>query len=212
MTVSDRNTGRQRELLQKGPQLVGPTELSILGDAPLVTAIGRFSEEALAEAYRRHSGAVYGLARRILRDETLAEEITQEVFLRLWNNPEKFDAERGTLRSFLLAHAHGRSIDVIRAESARRTREDNDARLTPKEGQNIEEEVWEMALADTIKEALSTLGESERRPIELAYFGGHTYREVAEMIGQPEGTVKSRIRSGLKRLKVSLGAVGLESP
>ena len=189
-----------------------PVELAALGDAPLVTAIGRFSEEALAEAYRRHSGAVYGLARRILRDETFAEEITQEVFLRLWNNPEKFDAERGTLRSYLLAHAHGRSIDVIRAESARRTREDNDARLTPKEGQNIEEEVWEMALADTIKEALSTLGESERRPIELAYFGGHTYREVAEMIGQPEGTVKSRIRSGLKRLKVSLGAVGLETP
>ena len=189
-----------------------PVELAALGDAPLVTAIGRFSEEALAEAYRRHSGAVYGLARRILRDETFAEEITQEVFLRLWNNPEKFDAERGTLRSYLLAHAHGRSIDVIRAESARRTREDNDARLTPKEGQNVEEEVWEMALADTIKEALSTLGESERRPIELAYFGGHTYREVAEMIGQPEGTVKSRIRSGLKRLKVSLGAVGLETP
>ena len=187
-----------------------PVELSTLGDAPLVTAIGRSSEEALSEAYRRHSGAVHGLARRILRDETLAEEITQEVFLRLWNNPEKFDAGRGSLRSFLLAHTHGRSVDLIRAESARRTREDNDARLTPRQGQNIEEEVWEMALADTIKEALSTLGESERRPIELAYFGGHTYREVAELIGQPEGTVKSRIRSGLKKLKVNLGAVGLE--
>lgn len=189
-----------------------PAELAELGDAPLVTAIGRYSEEALGEAYRRHSGAVHGLARRILRDETLAEEITQEVFLRLWNNPEKYDAGRGTLRSFLLAHTHGRSIDLIRSESARRTREDNDARLTPGQGQNIEEEVWEMALADTIKKALSTLGESERRPIELAYFGGHTYREVAEMIGQPEGTVKSRIRSGLKKLKVSLGAVGLETP
>jgi RNA polymerase sigma-70 factor (ECF subfamily) len=197
---------------QEGLLSMRPVELAELGDAPLVTAIGRFSEEALAEAYRRHSGAVHGLARRILRDETLAEEITQEVFLRLWNNPEKFDAGRGSLRSFLLAHTHGRSIDLIRAESARRTREDNDARLAPEQGQNIEEDVWEMALADTIKNALSTLGESERRPIELAYFGGHTYREVAEMIGQPEGTVKSRIRSGLKKLKMNLGAVGLETP
>ena len=190
---------------------MSPTELSELGDAPLVTAIGRFSQDALGEAYRRHSGAVHGLARRILRDETLAEEITQEVFLRLWNNPEKFDAERGSLRSFLLAHTHGRSIDYIRSESARRTREDNDARLTVNTSRNIEEEVWEMALADKIKEALSDLGEGERKPIELAYFGGHSYREVADMLGEPEGTIKSRIRSGLKRLKVSLDAAGVST-
>lgn len=76
---------------------------------------------------------------------------------------------------------------------------------------NIEEEVWEMALADKIKEALSDLGEGERKPIELAYFGGHSYREVADMLGEPEGTIKSRIRSGLKRLKVSLDAAGVST-
>lgn len=184
-------------------------ELSTLSDASLVTAIGRFSQEALAEAYRRHSGSVYGLARRILRDETLAEEITQEVFMRLWDNPEKYDADRGSLRSYLLAHTHGRSVDLIRAESARRTREDNDARLTAAAGPNIEEEVWEMALADHIKEALAGLAETERRAIELAYFGGHTYREVAELLGEPEGTVKSRIRAGLKRLRMTLTAAGV---
>ncbi|MDF1595300.1 MAG: sigma-70 family RNA polymerase sigma factor [Acidimicrobiia bacterium] len=188
-----------------------PTELSALADAPLVTAIGRFSQEALGEAYRRHSGAVHGLARRLLRDDTLAEEITQEVFLRLWNDPEKFDAGRGSLRSFLLAHTHGRSIDLIRSESARRTREDKDARLDPGLGQDVEEEVWDMALAESIQGALSTLGEGERRPIELAYFGGHSYREVAEILGEPEGTVKSRIRSGLKRLRVSLDAAGVSN-
>ena len=184
-------------------------DLTTLSDASLVTSIGRFSEDALAEAYRRHSGAVFGLARRILRDETLAEEITQEVFLRLWDHPEKFDADRGSLRSFLLAHTHGRSVDVIRSESSRRAREDKDARLTATGGPSIEEEVWQMALADHIKDALADLKEGERRAIELAYFGGHSYREVAEMLGEPEGTIKSRIRSGLKRLQATMASVGV---
>ena len=141
--------------------------------------------------------------------EKIRSSGTQEVFLRLWNDPEKFDAQRGSLRSSLLANTHGHSIDLIRAESARRTREDKDARLNVDPGQNIEEEVWEMALSDTIKKALSTLGASERRPLELAYFGGHTHQEVAEMPGQPEGTVKSWIRAGMKRLQASLDAAGV---
>lgn len=182
---------------------------STMDDAALVSAIGRSSQEALAEAYNRHSGAVHGLARRILRDETLAEEITQEVFLRLWNNAEKFDAQRGSLRSFLLAHTHGRSVDLIRSESARRTREDKDARLAMAESRNVEDEVWDMALAEQIKTALATLIEGERKAIELAYFGGHTYREVAALLGEPEGTVKSRIRSGMKRLRTELTAAGV---
>jgi RNA polymerase sigma-70 factor (ECF subfamily) len=188
---------------------MGLEEWPSMDDAALVVAIGGSSQEALAEAYNRHSGAVHGLARRILRDETLAEEITQEVFLRLWNNPEKFDAERGSLRSFLLAHTHGRSVDFIRSESARRTREDRDARLAVGENQNVEDEVWDMELAEQIKKALSSLIESERKAIELAYFGGHTYREVADLLGEPEGTVKSRIRAGMKRLRSELTAAGV---
>jgi RNA polymerase sigma-70 factor (ECF subfamily) len=180
-----------------------------MDDAALVAAVGESSQEALAEAYSRHSGAVHGLARRILRDETLAEEITQEVFLRLWNNAEKFDAERGSLRSFLLAHTHGRSVDLIRSESARRTREDKDARLATSEHHDIEDEVWNMALAEQIKAALAKLIDGERKAIELAYFGGHTYREVADLLGEPEGTVKSRIRSGMKRLRTELTAAGV---
>lgn len=188
---------------------MGRPDWATMEDGALAAAVGDASQEALAEVYSRHSGAVHGLARRILRDETLAEEITQEVFLRLWNNPERFDADRGSLRSFLLAHTHGRSVDLIRSESARRTREDNDARLTTGEGQSIEDEVWSMALAEQIKQALSTLIEGERRAIELAYFGGHTYREVADLLGEPEGTVKSRIRSGMKRLRSELTAAGV---
>lgn len=183
--------------------------LSDASDAALVVAIGRWREEALAEAYRRHGGAVFALSRRLLNDPALAEEVVQEVFLRLWNTPEKYDPARGALRSFLMAQAHGRSIDMLRSETSRRRREEADARNTAEAGYDIEREVWDLALADTVKAALGALPVDERKAIELAYFGGHTYREVATMLGQPEGTVKSRIRAGLRRMAGSLSDTGV---
>jgi RNA polymerase sigma-70 factor (ECF subfamily) len=182
---------------------------SELSDAGLVVAISRYHQEALAEAYRRHAGAVFGLARRLLSDVSLAEEVVQEVFLRLWNTPEKFDPGRGSLRSYLLAQCHGRSVDLIRAESSRRKREDRDVRQTAESGYDVAHEVWDMAVADQVRAALVQLPDRERRPIELAYLGGCTYREVAVMLDEPEGTVKSRIRSGLKRLRVDLADSGI---
>jgi RNA polymerase sigma-70 factor (ECF subfamily) len=178
-------------------------------DIDLVDGITQRDEPSLAEVYRRHGGPVYGLALRILRNPDLAEEIVQEVLLRLWREPHKFDPGRGSLRSFLLAHTHGRSVDVIRSESSRRTREERDALLTPESGWSLEEEVWEMALADHVRTALEELEEIERRPIELAYFGGLTYRQVAHLLDTPEGTIKSRIRTGLKRLNGALIRYGL---
>ena len=177
-------------------------------DAQLVVAIGRFHQAALAEAYRRHAGATFGLALRILNTRTLAEDVVQEVFLRLWNQPEKFDSERGSLRAFLLAQTHGRSVDLVRAESSRRSREERDARRRADAGYDLEREVEHLTLAENVRSALADLQESERAAIELAYFGGHSYREVAELLGQPEGTVKSRIRAGLARLRASLVASG----
>ena len=99
-------------------------EVEHASDANLVVAVGRWHQQALAEIYRRHGGAVHALARRILRSDPPAEEITQEVFLDLWKNPEKFDAQRGTLRSFLLARTHGKSVDFVRSEVSRRKREE----------------------------------------------------------------------------------------
>ena len=180
-----------------------------LSDAGLVIAVSRYRQEALAEAYRRHAGAVFGLARRLLTDEAHAEEIVQEVFLRLWNQPEKYDPERGTLRSFLLAQCHGRAIDMLRSDTARRRREEQDLRRTAQSGYDLEHEVWDLTVADTMKEALAALPDGERQAIELAYWGGHSYREVAGLLGQPEGTVKSRIRAGLKRLRSELADAGL---
>jgi RNA polymerase sigma-70 factor (ECF subfamily) len=179
-------------------------------DANLVVAVGRWHQPALAEVYRRHGGAVHALSRRILRSDPSAEEITQEVFLDLWKHPEKFDSQRGTLRSFLLARTHGKSVDFVRSEVARRRREERTTRETATAGYDIDHEVWDMAVAGQVKEALGALPEDMRQPIQLAYFGGHTYREVAEMLHEPEGTIKSRIRSGLSRLRVNLAELGVQ--
>src|SRR5580658_6521310 len=97
-------------------------DLPSASDANLVMSVARYHEDALAEIYRRHAGAVYGLARRLLWDDSVAEEVVQEVFLRLWNQPERYDPDRGSIRSFLLAQTHGRAIDLLRSESSRRQR------------------------------------------------------------------------------------------
>jgi len=178
-------------------------------DSGLVVAIARYREDALAEAYRRHGGAVFALARRVLSDLTTAEEVVQEVFLRLWTAPDKFDPDRGSLRSYLLAQTHGRSVDLLRSDTSRRRREEREALQTAEAGYDLEHEVWDLTVADKVKEVVAGLPAPERRAIELAYFGGHTYREVASLLGEPEGTVKSRIRVGLQRMRVALEASDL---
>jgi RNA polymerase sigma-70 factor, ECF subfamily len=184
-------------------------EYTDASDAALVVSIGRYQQGALAEAYRRHAGATFGLAKRLLNDHARAEEVVQEVFVRLWNEPSRYDPERGTLRSFLLAHTHGRSVDLIRSDVSRRNREDREAREQADGGYDVAHEVWDMAVAGHVREAMKTLQPGERDAIELAYFGGLTYKEVAERLGDPEGTVKSRIRSGLKRLRGELVQAGV---
>jgi RNA polymerase sigma-70 factor, ECF subfamily len=181
-----------------------------VSDAQLVTAVARYSEVALAEVYRRHGGAVYGLARRVLNSTAEAEDVTQEVFLRLWNQPEKFDPGRGSLRSFLLAQSHARSVDAVRSLNARRLRESKDAYRAASAEYDMQHEVWDLALAGKVSGALATLPVDERRAIEMAYFEGRTYVEVAELLGQPEGTIKGRIRNGMRRMRVALTDAGVQ--
>jgi|SRR6185437_262629 len=186
--------------------------LSALSDGQLVVAVGRYRQDALAEVYRRHGAAVYALAGRVLGDPAEAEDVTQEVFLRLWDQPDRFDPDRGNLRSYLLAQSHSRAVDLIRSRSARSRREQQDARSTATAGYDLEREVWDLALAEQVTRAVAGLPDDERQAIQLAYFGGHTYREVADLLRQPEGTVKSRIRLGLRRMRHVLADAGAREP
>jgi RNA polymerase sigma-70 factor, ECF subfamily len=181
------------------------------GDTVVVIAIGRRHEAALAECYRRHGGPLYRLAQRLLGDDRLAEEAVQEVFLQLWQKPEAYDPDRASLRSWLLMRTHGRAVDLLRSESARRTREQRDAAVSVQPGYDLEREIWDSEVADRVQTAIVALPEAERRAISLAYFGGHSYREVADILGRPEGTVKSQIRVGLKRLRTLLLDVAHET-
>jgi len=182
------------------------------GDGALVAAIGRWQDAALAEVFRRHGGAVHGLARRVLGSANLAEEVTQDVFLGLWRHPERFDVGRAPLRTLLLTKAHSRAVDVVRSEEARHAREHRSASDRVASGYDLERFVWDLTVAEQVKAAVETLPKSEREAIELAYFDGRTYRDVATLLGEPEGTIKSRIRSGLRRLRTLLSDHGVESP
>jgi len=186
--------------------------LGEVSDAELVEAILHSDEAALAEAYKRHAHASRALARRLAREPALAEEVVQEVFLRLWRQADRFEPSRGSLRSYLLAHTHGRALDVVRSESARRRREEREAQMQSEPAYDLEREVMERTTATQVRDALATLPDTEREAVELAYFQGHSYREVAQLLGAPEGTVKSRIRSGLSRMRKAMQAANLADP
>jgi RNA polymerase sigma-70 factor (ECF subfamily) len=180
-----------------------------LSDGDLVVAIGSLDEGALGEVYQRHAGSVFSLASRVLLERTLAEEIVQEVFLRLWEHPERFDGIRGSLRAFLLMETHARSVDRIRAEERRRQREER-AQRDVDTSYVLDLELRDLTVAEQIRQAVAELTDQEREAIELAYFGGKTYRQVAQLLEQPEGTIKSRIRTGLMRLRHRLLEQGID--
>lgn len=173
-------------------------------DVELAARLVDRDRSALESIYADHRGAVRSIATRVLRDPALAEDIAQETFLSLWNAPERFDPTRGSLRSFLLTIAHRRSVDMVRSEVARSQRE---ARPPDEQHYDVAEEAWTLMLSEKVRNALSQIPEGEREAITLAYLGGLSYAEAARQLGQPEGTVKSRIRSGMRRLSTFLAEV-----
>ena len=172
-------------------------------DREVVDGIAEGRAEALSTAYARHSRAVFELARSVVIQRPLAEEVVQDVFLRLWNQPERYDPARGSLRAYLLTITYGRSVDLARSEGARRRREEREARLAGR-GAPAGPPEAELAVAHEVREALGQLRTGEREAIALAYFLGYSYREVAAKLGVPEGTIKNRIRKGLARLRDEL--------
>jgi len=172
-------------------------------DATMREALLEQREDAISEAYRRHGRQVFRVAYGVLRRTELAEDVTQEVFVRLWQRPERFDPTRGSLGGFLQLDAHGRSIDLLRSEQSRMNREIKEQHLSSASSSpiSIEEEVMKRISSQEVRDALGQLRPEERSPIAMAFFLGHSYRTVAEILGVPEGTVKSRIRTGMARLR-----------
>lgn len=184
--------------------------MTVRGDAqarPLPPSGSDFEEE-WAEVYEAHASAVLGFARNWLGNAAMAEEVTQDVFVRLWTRSETFDPTRGSLRSYLLTQTRWRCVDLIRAEESRRKRERRVAATTelyvvP----HCEEQYAASDRKEAIEAVLGSLVElplDERLPIDLAYFGGLTHKEVAKVLEWPEGTVKSRIRRGLHRIRTQV--------
>jgi RNA polymerase sigma factor (sigma-70 family) len=156
-------------------------------------------EGALNEIYEQFSSFVYGLALRVIGDARAAEDVSQDVFVTVWERPDAFDPDRGSLRTWLGTLAHRRAVDHVRREEARRRRAIKDA-SRPQTTPDVEEMAMALVTAERVRSALATLPDEQRRAIQLAYFGGKTYRQVAEVLGIPEGTAKSRLRLGLRRI------------
>jgi RNA polymerase sigma-70 factor (ECF subfamily) len=183
--------------------------LAASSDSGLMRAVASGSSEALAEIYRRYGAAVWGLCVRVCRDAELAREVCQTVFCDLWAAPSRYEPARGGFRAWLLAQSHGRAVDAVRSEAARRRREERAAALGRPTWFEAEAEALLGVLRSAVQSAIERLPSAERDAILLTYLGGRTYRDAAALLGEPEGTVKSRIRSGLSRLRVELEAEGV---
>ena len=175
-------------------------------DALLVERIRAGDDQALAAVYDQHAGLVYGLARRVAQDEQLARDVTQEVFTYLWEMPNRVDLTRGSLRTYLALLAHRRAVDEVRRHKARFRAETASARPEPEEGP--ETRVVDAAAQTWRKKHLAALLDmlpaEQRKAVQLAYYDGLTYVQVAKAMGIPEGTAKTRLRSALARLRALL--------
>lgn len=166
-------------------------------------------QTALGAVYDRYGRPAYSLARRICADEGLAEDVVQEVFLAFWRDPGRYDITRGSFGTWLLTLVHHKAVDVVRRESAIRRRtvpsaDDGEERSAPP-GPGADQDALEAVVAGQVREALNTLPEDQRKALALAYYGGYTQREVAALTGVPLGTVKSRMFTGVQRLRGVLG-------
>src|SRR5438874_2701213 len=178
-------------------------ELAHLSDEAVLALIARSDEQALAELYRRFGRLAYGLALRILRDDALAQDAVQEAFLGVWRAAGRFKAERAKPSTWLLTLVHRRAVDLVRREERRRT-EPLQSETEPV-GAEATDEAELATERETIREALRRLPPEQREAIELAYYGGYTQSELADRLGQPLRTIKSRMFTGLARLREHLG-------
>jgi RNA polymerase sigma factor (sigma-70 family) len=177
-----------------------------LEDAALLERVGKGDEVALEALYHRYGGSCFGLARRILDDTHLAEDVVQQVFTALWKG-SGYDSRRGAVSTWLMSVTHHKSIDMLRREAPRRKRLASEQALleVAAAGPGPDDQAWEQLRAERTRESLKTLPAEQREVVLLAYYGGYTQREIAELTGLPLGTVKSRTLTALRRLRQELG-------
>jgi RNA polymerase sigma-70 factor (ECF subfamily) len=181
-------------------------DLAHLSDEAVVALIARSDEVALAELYDRYGRPAYGLALRVLRDEALAEDAVQEAFLAIWRGAEKYLPERAKASTWIMTLVHRRAVDLVRREERRRAEPLPEVE-TDTGGPSAADTAWLRLERERVQSALSQLPDQQREAIELAYYGGFTQSELAERLGEPLGTIKSRMFAGLARLRELLGAV-----
>jgi RNA polymerase sigma-70 factor (ECF subfamily) len=174
--------------------------------AALLARASRGDEQAFAEFYDRSCTRVFGLVRRVVRDPAQAEEVTQEVYLAVWRESARYDHARGSALGWILTIAHRRAVDRVRASESARERDGRFATLDDGPAFDVVEEAATAALDSArVRQALSMLTDVQREAITLAYYGGYTYKEVSELLDVPLGTIKTRMRDGLIRLRDTLG-------
>lgn len=171
-------------------------------DSQLADGVRRRHQPALEELYRRHASSVAATSRMVLGNWSGCDDVVADVFLSFWLHPENFEPQRGGLLGYLRLKARGRSIDIVRSEVARRRREEHEARAERELPCELDEDLLRAEAVEQMRQALALLRDCEREPIELAFFTGMTYLDVAEHLQLPEGTVKARIRTGLHHLRV----------
>ena len=178
-------------------------DLAHLSDEAIVALVARSDETALAELYDRFGRVAYGLALRMLRDQSLAEDAVQEGFLSVWRNASRFVPERAKASTWILTLVHRRAVDLVRREERRRA---DSLEIAPEPVTGaVDESAWLRLERERVQNALKQLPDPQREALELAYYGGFTQSELAERLGQPIGTIKSRMFTGLARLREILG-------
>jgi RNA polymerase sigma factor (sigma-70 family) len=185
-----------------------------LGESRLVARVTAGDERALGELYDRYGGYVHGLARRVTGSPAIAADVTQEVFVHLWQRPDTFDPDRGTVRAWIGVIAHRRAVDRVRSETRRAQREQRALLQRPDPvvdvATTVTDTIGDRDLSGKVRELVAALPPDQRQAIELAYFDGCTYREVAVRLGIAEGTAKSRLRLALAKLSALATSQGLE--
>ena len=184
-----------------------------LSDEALIALVARGDDTALAELYDRVGRVAYGIAFRILRDERLAEDAVQEGFLAVWRSAATFRAERAKASTWVVTLVHRRAVDIVRREERRRAEplEPAGVQDTPDPSGSAEDEAWLGFERERVLGALAALPDAQRESLELAYYGGYSQSELAEMLGVPIGTIKSRMFAGLVRLRELLDETDTEN-